>query len=185
MAKKYVNFETPAEVKKKALLAVETAKTGGSLRKGTNECTKAIEKGEAAIVVIAEDVDPEEIVMHLPSLCSEKKIPYVYVAEKVALGKAAGLTVPSAAIAIGKGGPQQVDILIKEIVDKISDKLSFKAEVHAAAPAAPHAHKPAEGKVAAPAKKEKKVPAKNKDEKKPAETNPEALTPAPAAPAKA
>ncbi|MEM1834113.1 MAG: ribosomal L7Ae/L30e/S12e/Gadd45 family protein, partial [Thermosphaera sp.] len=76
----YVKFEVPAELAEKVYEAVKKVKeTGGKIKKGTNETTKAVERGQAKLVVIAEDVDPPEIVAHLPLLCDEKKIPYVYV----------------------------------------------------------------------------------------------------------
>ena len=104
MAKSYVKTQTPADVQSKALQAVEVARQSGNVRKGTNETTKAIERGNAKLVVIADDVDPEEVVMHLPSLCEEKRIPFVFVTGKKELGKAAGLGVPCAAIAIASAG---------------------------------------------------------------------------------
>ncbi len=129
MAKEYVKFETPADIQKKVLELLTDVKTAnGILRKGTNECTKAIEKGEAALVIMAEDVDPPEIVMHLPQLCSEKKVPYVYVKEKAALGKACGLNVSSAAIAIQKAGNASNENSLKDIVGKLQGKLQFKTE---------------------------------------------------------
>ena len=72
----YVKFEVPKELAEKALEAVEIARDTGRIRKGTNETTKAVERGQAKLVIIAEDVDPEEIVAHLPPLCEEKEIPY-------------------------------------------------------------------------------------------------------------
>ncbi len=124
----YVKFETPVDLQKKALEVVEASRAGGSIRKGTNECTKAIERGEALLVVIAEDVDPPEIVMHLPELCGEKRVPYIFVSEKVALGKAAGLNVGSAAIAVAKTANADGESAIKDMVNKLSGKMSFKGE---------------------------------------------------------
>lgn len=118
MAKSYVKFSTPADVQAKALEAIQAAHNGGGVRKGTNEATKAIERGDAKLVVIAEDIDPEEIVMHLPQICNEKKIAYVYVSEKVKLGKAAGLTVGTAAVAITKPGAGEA--AVKEVISKMA-----------------------------------------------------------------
>jgi len=117
MAKSYVNFQTPVGLKNKILEAVESARNTGLLRKGTNETTKAVERGDAKLVVIAEDVDPEEIVMHLPLLCAEKRVPYVFTPEKAVLGKAAGLSVQTAAVAIVK--PGAAESLVKEIVSEL------------------------------------------------------------------
>lgn len=86
------------------LEAIETARETGKIRKGVNEATKAIERGIAKLVVVADDVDPPEIVMHMPLLCEEKKIPLVKVPSKSELGRAAGLDVPTAAVAIVDAG---------------------------------------------------------------------------------
>jgi large subunit ribosomal protein L7Ae len=115
--KSYVKFETPKEVAEKAYEAVQIAKDTGRVRKGTNEATKVIEKGEAALIVIAEDVDPEEVVIHLPILCDEKNIPYVYVPSKKDLGKSAGLEVGCAAVGIEKAG--NASEIINEIIAKV------------------------------------------------------------------
>lgn len=105
------------EVSDKVLRLVEMAKAGGKLRKGTNETTKVIERGSAKLVVIASDVEPKEIVMHLPALCEEKKIPYAYVSSKMELGRAAGIDVPCAAIGITEIGEGKE--LLKDIVAKL------------------------------------------------------------------
>ena len=88
----------------KVLEAVEVARTTGKIRKGANEATKAAEKGTAKLIVFASDVNPKEIVMHLPLLCKEKNIPCVEISKKDDLGAAAGLPVATAAVAIVKEG---------------------------------------------------------------------------------
>ncbi|MFP3132565.1 MAG: 50S ribosomal protein L7Ae [Nitrososphaeria archaeon] len=114
----YVKFDTPNELAQAALDAVKQAKESGKIRKGTNEVTKAVERGEAKLVIIAEDVDPPEIVAHLPLICSERKIPYIYVKSKKDLGAAAGLQVSAASVAIIDPGQA------KQIVDQITSQLS-------------------------------------------------------------
>jgi len=115
----YVRFEVPKELADQAYEAVEKARDTGKLRKGTNEATKAIERGKAKLVVLAEDVEPAEILAHLPPLCEEKKAPYIYVPNKRELGSAAGIEVSTAAIAIAEAG--DADGAIKSIVDKINE----------------------------------------------------------------
>lgn len=83
---------------------VETARKSGKIEKGVNETTKAIERGTAKLVVIAEDVQPAEITQHLPALCNEKGIPYVTVDSKKKLGASAGINVGAATIAIIDAG---------------------------------------------------------------------------------
>ncbi|MCY0868514.1 MAG: 50S ribosomal protein L7Ae [Desulfurococcus sp.] len=114
----YVKFEVPPELAEKVYQAItKVRESGGKVKKGTNKTTKAVERGQAKLVVIAEDVDPPEIVAHLPLLCEEKKIPYVYVPSKQKLGQAAGIEVAAASVAIiDVGGAKDlVDEIIKSV----------------------------------------------------------------------
>jgi large subunit ribosomal protein L7Ae len=113
----YVKYETPKEIADAAYEALQIASKTGSVRKGTNETTKAIERAQATLVVIAEDVDPPEVVAHLPLLCEERKIPYVFVPTKEQIGKSIGIDVPAAAACIAKVG--EAGGLLKEIISRI------------------------------------------------------------------
>ncbi|MGB6681875.1 MAG: 50S ribosomal protein L7Ae [Candidatus Bathyarchaeia archaeon] len=117
----YIKFETPKEIAEKALQMVQMAKDTGKIRKGTNETTKAIERGIAKLVVVAEDVEPPQIVAHLPILCEERKVNYLYVPNKLDLGKSAGVDVGSAAITIVEPGEasEPLKALISEL-EKLS-----------------------------------------------------------------
>jgi large subunit ribosomal protein L7Ae len=88
----------------KILEAVEIARTSGKIKKGANEATKAIEKGNAKLVVYASDCSPKEIIMHLPLLCKEKNVPCFEVSKKEDLGAAVGLALGTAAVAVVKEG---------------------------------------------------------------------------------
>ncbi len=83
---------------------VEQARKTGKVEKGTNEVTKAIERGTAKFVVIADDVEPKEVIQHIPLLCEEKRIPYTRVDSKKKLGVAAGINVAAASVAIIDAG---------------------------------------------------------------------------------
>lgn len=83
---------------------IEVAKKTGKVKKGTNEVTKVIEKGLAKFVAVAEDVSPKEITMHIPLLAKEKGIPCRMVPSREELGSAAGLTVPTVAVAVVEEG---------------------------------------------------------------------------------
>ncbi len=115
----YVKFEVPKELSEKTYDAVEKARDTGKTRKGVNEATKAIERGIAKLIVMAQDVEPEEVMMHLPVLCDEKKVPYSYVPSKSELGKAAGLEVPTSSIAIVEEG--EAKKFIEEIAKQTAD----------------------------------------------------------------
>ena len=101
----------------RAYEAVELAKKTGKIKKGVNEATKAIERASAKLVLVAKDVNPPEIIMHLPPLCKEKNILLVEVPSKEELGAAAGLSVPTGAIAIVVEG--EAKELIKELASKL------------------------------------------------------------------
>ncbi len=118
MAKEHIKFQVSKDLADKVYEAVEAARNSGKLRRGTNEATKSIERGEAKLVVIAEDVDPAEVVMHLPIICDEKKIPFVYVPSKAELGKASGIDVPTGAIAIADEGDGKT--LVKDVINKLA-----------------------------------------------------------------
>ncbi|MEF8849052.1 MAG: ribosomal L7Ae/L30e/S12e/Gadd45 family protein, partial [Candidatus Thermoplasmatota archaeon] len=67
----YVKFQTPKEIQDLAHEIVEKARDNGKISKGANETTKQVERGQAKLVVMAEDVTPEEILAHMPILCEE------------------------------------------------------------------------------------------------------------------
>ena len=115
----YVKFEVPNEVADAAYEALQIANQTGSVRIGTNETTKSVERGQAKLVVIANDVDPPEVVAHLPLLCEERKIPYVFVPSREKLGISSGIEVPSAAAAIANVG--EAVALVKEISTRIEE----------------------------------------------------------------
>lgn len=115
----YVDFDVPADLAEDALEALEVARDTGSVKKGTNETTKAVERGNAALVFIAEDVQPEEVVMHLPELSDEKDVPYVFVDTQDDVGHAAGLEVGSAAAAITDAG--EASSQVEDVADKLEE----------------------------------------------------------------
>lgn len=114
----FVKFETPKEVSEAAYEVLRQASRSGKVRKGTNETTKAIERGLAKLVVIAEDTEPPEVVAHLPLLCDERKIPYVFVPSKDQIGPAIGIDVPTAAAAVIEAGEGQ------RILDQVTQELT-------------------------------------------------------------
>ncbi len=111
----FETFELPKEYLDAAFEALKHALEIRGVKRGTNETTKAVERGKARLVYIATDVNPPEIVAHLPLLCKERGVPFIFVPSKEELGKSAGLDVPAASVAITE--PGEGDRLIKEIVE--------------------------------------------------------------------
>ena len=89
---------------------VEKARKTGKIEKGTNEVTKAIERGTAKLIVVASDVNPKEITHHLSILCKEKNIKFGEVDSKQKLGISAGLPVKCSSVAVIESGEADKDI---------------------------------------------------------------------------
>jgi large subunit ribosomal protein L7Ae len=83
---------------------IENVRKEGKIEKGTNEVTKAIERGTAKLVVYASNVEPKEVIQHIPLLCKEKGIPCKEVDDKKKLGISAGLPVSASSIAVIDAG---------------------------------------------------------------------------------
>ena len=113
----YVMMEFSKDLVNAVYEAVRVAKQSGKVRKGTNETTKAIERGISKLVVIAEDVEPPEVVAHLPILCEERNAPLIFVPSKQQLGVSLGIDVGSAAATIIDAGEAQH--IVEQVVTSI------------------------------------------------------------------
>jgi len=114
----YILFETPDEVKQQILQVLKNiVSSGGKVKVGVNEVTKAIDRGVAKLVILAEDVSPPEIVAHIPELAKKNKVPIAYVSSKEELGKAAGKQVAASSVAIVDPGSfkEELEDLIKKL----------------------------------------------------------------------
>jgi len=122
----YVKFQTPEELVSPIYEAIRVATQSGKVRKGTNEATKAIERGTSKLIIIAEDVEPPEVVAHLPILCEEQNAAYAFVPSKQELGKALGIDITSAAAAILDSGDAQH--IVDQVVSSISKVKGGKSD---------------------------------------------------------
>ncbi|XP_026718865.1 NHP2-like protein 1 [Athene cunicularia] len=89
-----------AQLTKTLLDLVQQSCNYKQLRKGANEATKTLNRGIAEFIVMAADAEPLEIILHLPLLCEDKNVPYVFVRSKQALGRACGVSRPVIACSI-------------------------------------------------------------------------------------
>ena len=97
---KILGFSTPKEISEKVYSILDSSKEIAKTRKGVNEATKSIERGNAKLVVVAEDITPQELIMHIPVLCKEKEIPFMSVPSKQELGLCVGLKVATSCIVV-------------------------------------------------------------------------------------
>ncbi|KAI0333527.1 NHP2/L7aE family protein [Cubamyces sp. BRFM 1775] len=103
---------------------VERASQFKQLKKGANEATKTLNRGIAEIIILTADTEPLEILLHLPLLCEEKNVPYVFVPSKAALGRACGVTRPVIAASITTNENKELSSQIQTIKHDV-DKLTF------------------------------------------------------------
>ncbi|KAG1472519.1 hypothetical protein G6F56_001490 [Rhizopus delemar] len=101
---------------------VQQASHYKQLKKGANEATKTLNRGISEFIVMAADTEPLEILLHLPLLCEDKNVPYVFVPSKTALGRACGVSrsVISASITTNEASDLKPQILnIKTQIEKL------------------------------------------------------------------
>ena len=73
----------PADLSVTILELVQQASNYKQLKKGANEATKTLNRGISEFIVMAADTEPLEILLHLPLLCEDKNVPYVFVSTTV------------------------------------------------------------------------------------------------------
>ena len=135
LIKFFFHFQTDAEVNPKAypladqglttkiLNLVQQAVNYKQLRKGANEATKTLNRGQAEFVVLAADAEPLEILLHIPLLCEDKNVPYVFVRSKQALGRACGVSRPVISASITQNEGSQIKPQITTIQQEIEKLL--------------------------------------------------------------
>ena len=116
----HVKFETPEDLEDAIFDLVSVCKE--AVCRGSNEVTKAAERGVAKLIVMAEDVNPPELLAHIPMICEEKQIPFGYVRHQEYLGKESGLpegvkTASIALLEIPKAAQEKYDLVISKIKD--------------------------------------------------------------------
>nr|AGH70147.1 NHP2-like protein 1 [Placozoa sp. H4] len=106
----------------KILDLVQQAVNYKQLKKGANEATKALNRGISEFIIMAADTEPLEILLHLPLLCEDKNVPYVFVKSKHALGRACNVTRPviACAVTVNEGSQLKPQILsIQQEIERL------------------------------------------------------------------
>ncbi|KAG0279145.1 NHP2-like protein 1 [Linnemannia exigua] len=101
---------------------VQQASHYKQLKKGANEATKTLNRGISEFIIMTADTEPIEILLHLPLLCEDKNVPYVFVPSKTALGRACGVSRPviAASVTSNEGSDLKAQILaIKLQIEKL------------------------------------------------------------------
>ncbi|PVG04017.1 putative SNU13-component of the U4/U6.U5 snRNP [Serendipita vermifera] len=108
-----------ANLTDKILDLVQQASNYKQLKKGANEATKTLNRGIAEFIVLTADTEPIEILMHLPLLCEDKNVPYIFVPSKAALGRACNVTRPVIAASVTTSEAQELSSQIRTIKNLI------------------------------------------------------------------
>ncbi|KAL7076809.1 hypothetical protein ACQ4LE_003904 [Meloidogyne hapla] len=111
------------QLSQKLLDIVQQAMNYHQLKKGANEATKTLNRGISELIVMAADAEPLEIILHLPLLCEDKNVPYVFVKSKAALGRACGVTRPVIAASITQNEGSQLKSQIQQIKEDVEKLL--------------------------------------------------------------
>merc|ERR1712093_871539 len=98
---------------------IQQAANYKQLKKGANEATKTLNRGTAEVIVLAADAEPLEILLHLPLVCEDKNVQYVFVKSKTALGRACGVSRPVIACSITSKEGSQLNNQIQDLKDQI------------------------------------------------------------------
>ncbi|XP_063699135.1 NHP2-like protein 1 homolog [Culicoides brevitarsis] len=103
----------------KIMNLIQQAHNYNQLRRGANEATKTLNRGLSEFIVMAADTEPLEILLHLPLLCEDKNVPYVFVRSKQALGRACGVSRPIVACSVTVNEGSQLKSQIVSIQQEI------------------------------------------------------------------
>ncbi|KAL7788192.1 50S ribosomal protein L30e-like protein [Trichoderma ceciliae] len=88
-------------------------------KKGANEVTKAINRGTCELAVLAADTEPLAIILHIPLICEDKGVSYVYVPSKTLLGRACGVSRAVIAASISSNELSELSGQIKALQQKV------------------------------------------------------------------
>jgi U4/U6 small nuclear ribonucleoprotein SNU13 len=113
----------PTDLSVTILELVQQASNYKQLKKGANEATKTLNRGISEFIVMAADTEPLEILLHLPLLCEDKNVPYVFVPSKQALGRACGVSRPVIAASVTTNEGSQLKGQIQSLKDQIEKLL--------------------------------------------------------------
>ncbi|OMH84229.1 13 kDa ribonucleoprotein-associated protein [Zancudomyces culisetae] len=102
---------------------VQQASNYKQLKKGANEATKTLNRGTSEFIILAADCEPLEILLHLPLLCEDKNVPYVFVPSKTTLGRACGVSRPVIAASVTTNEASDLKNMINNIKIQIEKLL--------------------------------------------------------------
>ncbi|KOS23139.1 H/ACA ribonucleoprotein complex subunit 2 [Escovopsis weberi] len=112
LERKLVPFAVPLaddKGQKKICKTIRKAAKNGTLKRGVKEVVKTLRKSAAGgpsstgfpgVVIIAGDISPMDVISHIPVLCEDHNVPFVFVSSRAELGAAAKTKRPTSVVMI-------------------------------------------------------------------------------------
>jgi H/ACA ribonucleoprotein complex subunit 2 len=90
------------KMNKKLVKLIKKSMKGKHVHRGVKETVKAVRKGTKGLVIIAADISPIDVLSHLPILCEDKGIAYIYVRSRAEIGEACKTKRPTSCVLVQK-----------------------------------------------------------------------------------
>ncbi|PRT55132.1 H/ACA ribonucleoprotein complex subunit 2 [Wickerhamiella sorbophila] len=119
------------KLNKKVLKTIKKASKAKIAKRGVKEVVKSLRKGDKGLVIIAGDIWPADVISHIPVLCEDNKVPYVFVPSKEDLGHAGSTKRPTSCVMVTPGGAQIKDKEKLEDFQKSYDEIVKEVEASA------------------------------------------------------
>ncbi|RFU34223.1 hypothetical protein B7463_g2120, partial [Scytalidium lignicola] len=95
---------------KKVLKSVKKAAKNKTLKRGVKEVVKALRKSTQAagsadfpgVVILAADISPMDVISHIPVLCEDHNVPYIFVTSRADLGAAGNTKRPTSVVMVSE-----------------------------------------------------------------------------------
>ncbi|KAI5954196.1 NHP2 [Candida jiufengensis] len=104
------------KLNKKILKTIKRASKAKHVKRGVKEVVKALRKGEKGLVIIAGDISPADVISHIPVLCEDNGVSYIFIPSKEDLGSAGATKRPTSCVMIVPGGGKN-----KKNADKVDE----------------------------------------------------------------
>jgi H/ACA ribonucleoprotein complex subunit 2 len=106
------------------------------LKRGVKEVVKCVRKTESTgkssgvanppgIVILAADISPMDVISHIPVLCEDHNIPYIYVQSRAELGMAGSTKRPTSVVMVGRDRGKGKEVEDPEFKDVYADLLKL------------------------------------------------------------
>lgn len=101
------------------------------MRRGVKEVVKSLRKGDKGLVIIAGDISPADVISHIPVLCEDSKVPYVFIPSKEDLGSAGATKRPTSVVFVvpGSGKTKEEKDKTEEYKDSFDEVVKEVAKI--------------------------------------------------------